>query len=197
MEHPAVRLARSSVRLDAEAAEAVAEAWGAARDVAAGAVLLQPGDRCRSMWLLDAGTARFFATPDGRDVTRHFVRPGKVFTVYPAYASGRPSPEGIEMLTAGRLLTIPREQADALAEACPAWAAFGEVTVRQVYGYLDRTLDRARSWTAAERYAAFEREHPDVLLSVPLHYVASYLGMTPQSLSRVRAARVLPDAKAR
>lgn len=188
-DHPVVRRIASAGRLDAEAARAIAEAWGDPCDRSAGTVLLRPGDLCRSMWLLADGYARFFATPDGRDVTRHFVGPGKVFTVYPAVATGAPSPEGIELLTDGRLVSISRERSEALAAACPAWAAFGERTVREVYAYLDRALDRARTLTAAERYAAFVREQPDVLLHVPLRYVASYLGMTPQSLSRVRAAR--------
>ena len=188
-DHPVARAAADAVALDPGDARAIARAWGAARDVAAGDVLLRPGERCRSMWFLESGTARFYAEPDGRDVTRHFVRPGKVVTVLPAFASGGPSPEGVEMLTAGRVLELSRERAEALEAGCPAWAAFGAQTVREVYAYLDRALDRARLLTAAERYAAFERDYPDVLLEVPLRHVASYLGMTPQSLSRVRAGR--------
>lgn len=195
-DHPAARLAAQTVRLGPGDAEQIAHAWGPARRVAAGTVLLRPGERCRAMWLLTDGYARFFAQPDGRDATCHFAGPDKVVTVYPAYASGEPSPEGIELLTDGHLLTISREQADALAATCPAWAELGQATVREVYVYFDRALDHARTLTAAERYQAFMREYPDVLLHVPLRYVASYLGMTPQSLSRVRA-RVLPDAKAK
>ena len=189
LNHPAVAVAAASVRLDLEDGRAIADAWGDARDLEAGATLLRPGDRCRSMWFLETGFARFYAEPNGRDVTRHFVQPGKVVTVLPAFASGEPSREGVEMLTAGRVLGISRERAAALEAACPAWAEFGQATVRAVYAYLDGALDNARSLTAAERYAAFERDYPDVLLHVPLHTVASYLGMTPQSLSRVRAAR--------
>ncbi len=189
LDHPVVQAAAEVVRLDAEDARAIADAWGPARDVDAQETLLRPGDRCRSMWFLETGVARFYAETGASDVTRHFVQAGKVVTVLPAFASGDPSPEGVQMLTAGRVLTISRERAARLEAGCPAWAEFGAQTVREVYAYLDRALDRARQLTAAQRYAAFERDYPDVLLRVPLRYIASYLGMTPQSLSRVRASR--------
>ena len=170
-------------------ADAIRDAWGAPRDVAAGERLLAPGAVCRSLWFQDAGLARFYAESSGADVTRHFVRPGTYYTVVASLDAGTPSREGIEALTAGRVRTISREANERLARDVPAWAAFRARTVRRVYADVDRVADALRSQTAAERYAAFERDFPDVLLAVPLRHVASYLGMTPQSLSRVRARR--------
>lgn len=189
MTHPAVRFASSFVPVRPSEAETIAAAWGTSRGAAAGEVLLRPGDRARALFLLDGGYARFFAERGGQDVTRHFVQPGKVFAVYPASASGAPSREGLEVLTPGRLYTLPYEASERLHATCPAWSAFRQAYLGEVYAYLDETIDRVRAQTAAERYAAFERDFPDVLLNVPLRLVASYLGMTPQSLSRVRAAR--------
>ena len=110
----------------------------------------------------------------------------------------------LALVRARHALTAPEADAIAAAWGAPRGAARGEALlrpgepcrrvwfldrgyVREVYAYLDRALDEARYLPAAERYAAFEREHPEILLHVPLRHVASYLGMTPQSLSRVRA----------
>ena len=169
-------------------AEAIREAWGPSREAAPGETLLQPGQVCRSVWFLDAGFARFYAEPGDADVTRHFAGPGTLFTVVASLYTGAPSREGLQVLTAARLRTISREAHDRLAAAIPTYDAFRRAYVREVYDYLDRALDQARQFTAAERYAAFIREQPEVVLNVPLRHVASYLGMTPQSLSRVRAA---------
>ncbi|MEM6326024.1 MAG: Crp/Fnr family transcriptional regulator [Bacteroidota bacterium] len=169
-------------------AEAIQAAWGTSRQVAPGEHLLRPGQTCRSLWFIDGGFARFYAETDGADVTRHFAPPGTLFTVVASLYSGMPSREGLQVLTPARVWIISREANERLSAASPAWNAFRQGYVREVYAYLDRALDHARQMTAAERYAAFVREQPEVLLHIPLRHVASYLGMTPQSLSRVRAA---------
>ena len=183
-----VQTVRQREALPPEEAALVTQAWGAAREVRAGEVLLRPGSVCRSLWFLDSGYARFYTETEDRDVTRHFAAPGTLFTVVPSLYGGVPAREGLQALTAARVRTISREAYERLTEASPAWAAFRQSYVREVYAYLDDSLDRARLLTASERYAAFRRDQPDVLLHVPLRYIASYLGMTPQSLSRVRAA---------
>ncbi|MEL6617151.1 MAG: Crp/Fnr family transcriptional regulator, partial [Bacteroidota bacterium] len=180
-------LVRTTQPLAPPEAEQIVQAWGEPRDVARGEILLRPGAVCRSLWFLDEGYARFYAEREGEDVTRHFAPPGALFTIVASLYSGRPSREGLQMLTPGRVREVPREAYERLAETNAPWDAFRTAYVREVYDYLDRALDDARSLTAAERYAAFERDQPEVLLHVPLRYVASYLGMTPQSLSRIRA----------
>ena len=182
-------------------AAAVADAWGEVAPVAAGDVLLAPGAPCGSLWFQDAGYGRFYAEPDGADVTRHFVPPGTLFTVVASFYGGGPSREGLQALTAGRVRRLRREANDRLVARVPAWDRFRRAYLREVYDYLDRTTDALRSTTARQRYEAFLEDQPGVALHVPLRHVASYLGMTPQSLSRVRArvarGRFLPDAKAR
>ncbi len=172
---------------EAEAAQ-IKRAWAEPREVARGEILLRPGQACRSVWFVDDGVARFYTERDGEDITRHFATPGTMMTVVASLYGGVPSREGIQMLTPGRVRVLSQEATDRLSDAIPAWAAFRAAYVREVYDYLDRALDDARGLSASERYAAFEREQPEVLVSVPLRYVASYLGMTPQSLSRVRAS---------
>ena len=184
-----VALVRRYVALSDADAERVVAAWGEPRTVRAGEVLLAPGRRCRSLFFQDEGFGRFYTETDAADVTRHFVTPGTYFTVVASLYSGTPSREGLQAITAGRVRELPQETNEQLCASCPAWDAFREGYVREVYAYLDETLDALRSQTAAERYDAFVETSPETLLRVPLRYVASYLGMTPQSLSRIRARR--------
>ncbi|MEM8599917.1 MAG: Crp/Fnr family transcriptional regulator [Bacteroidota bacterium] len=183
-----IALVRRYVRLrDAEAAQ-ISAAWGAARTYEPGDRLLSPGRVCRALYFMDEGYARFYTeTTDGLDVTRHFVLPGLLFTVSTSFASAQPAREGLQVLTAGRVRQLSTEANAALVAACPTWGLFRQAYIRAVYAYLDEALDAARYLSAKERYAAFARDYPSLLLHVPLRYVASYLGMTPQSMSRVRA----------
>ncbi|MEO0558331.1 MAG: hypothetical protein AAF170_09120 [Bacteroidota bacterium] len=175
------------VRLTDADAEQILTAWGASRVIGSGDVLLAPGQRCRHVWFLDEGYGRFYTETEAADVTRHFISPGTYFTVVSSLYSGRPSQEGLQAITSGRLRVLSAEANDRLKAMCPTWDAFREAYIREVYTYLDDMLDTMRSQTAMERYRAFEQDSPDILLNVPLRYIASYLGMTPQSLSRIRA----------
>ncbi|MEM1057226.1 MAG: Crp/Fnr family transcriptional regulator [Bacteroidota bacterium] len=188
MSDPLLDLVRQHGKLPEAEAIKIREAWGPPREAAPGEILLRPGAVCHSLWFLDDGFARFYAEPDAGDVTRHFAAPGTLFTIVESLYSRRPSREGLQVLTSARVRTISREAYERLTAASPAWDAFRQNYVREVYAYLDRALDQARQLTAAQRYDAFVREQPEILLNVPLRYIASYLGMTPQSLSRVRAA---------
>ncbi|MEM9663982.1 MAG: Crp/Fnr family transcriptional regulator [Bacteroidota bacterium] len=186
-EDPLIALVRRYVSLSTAQAAQITAAWGAPRICRPGEVFLLPGQTCRALYFMDEGYARFYAEPGGRDVTRHFVLPGLLFTVAASFASGTPARDGLQALTPGRVRQLSREANATLAVACPPWNDFREAYIRAVYAYLDDTLDEARYLSATERYEAFVHRYPDVLLHIPLHHVASYLGMTPQSLSRVRA----------
>ncbi|MEM6785139.1 MAG: Crp/Fnr family transcriptional regulator [Bacteroidota bacterium] len=181
-------LVRRYVRLSETEAAQISAAWGSARVFKPGARLLAPGQVCRALYFMDDGYARFYTeTPDGLDITRHFVLPGLLFTVSTSFSSALPSREGLQVLTAGRVRQLSAEANATLVAACPTWNSFRQAYIRAVYAYLDEALDAARYLSAKERYDAFVRDYPSVLLHVPLRYVASYLGMTPQSMSRVRA----------
>ena len=184
---PLIELVRRYVSLRGTEAEAISAAWGEPVAYEGRDIILAPGRTCRALYFMDEGYARFYTESDGHDVTRHFVLPGLLFTVSSSFESGLPAREGLQTLTSGRVRRLGREANAALAAACPPWDRFRQGYVRAVYAYLDSALDEARYRTAAERYESFVESYPEVVLDVPLHYVASYLGMTPQSLSRIRA----------
>ncbi|MEM0963436.1 MAG: hypothetical protein AAGK21_12965 [Bacteroidota bacterium] len=186
---PLIQLARRYVDLSAADVEQITSTWEASVPVEPGQTFLRPGQTCNALRFQDEGYSRFFAETDASDITRHFVPPGTLFTVVASYYPMAPSREGLQALTQGHIRTLSRESNGRLSAEIPAWAAFRRSYVREVYAYLDETLDTLRSKTAGERYEAFERDQPDILLNVPLRHVASYLGMTPQSLSRVRTRR--------
>ncbi|MEM6647545.1 MAG: hypothetical protein AAF730_14970 [Bacteroidota bacterium] len=187
-EDPLIALVRRYVTLTDDQAAQIVAAWGTPMPCAPGRILLAPGRTCRSLYFMDRGYGRFYAERDAEDLTRHFIIPGILFTIAPSFASGRPAREGLQVLTRGQVRRLDTEANDALVAACPPWNAFRQAYVRAVYAYLDETLDEARYLSARARYETFAARYPDILQNVPLRYVASYLGMTPQSLSRVRAS---------
>ena len=158
------------------------------REVRAGDVLTREGGAERSFGVVISGVQRlYFSAHDGADVTVAFARAGDYTGVPDAYFLGQPSGYTLGAMTDGAVLTADREAFLPLLDRHRelerwAWRLF--LTVGAGRAKREREM---LTLTAAERVERLLRETPDLLLDVPLRHVASYLGMTPETLSRVRA----------
>lgn len=160
------------------------------REVQAGQVLTREGEAERAFGVVMEGSQRlYFTARDGDRVTVAFARAGDYTGVPDAYFLDQPSGYTLEALTDGAVLTADRDAFLPLLErhrALERWAWRLFLTVGAGRAKREREM---LTLSAAERVDRLMRETPDLLLDVPLRHVASYLGMTPETLSRVRAGR--------
>ena len=155
--------------------------------------LLKAGEVPQSYFFIEKGCARLWCDSDGRDITLHFFFEGEGAAITESLLKGTPSPFCIETVEACEVLVFPRDamMEDLNSHADAAYSANSGV-LETLFDYMDLLLSRIRD-TPQQRYDALLAEHPEILRRVPLRHVASYLGITPVSLSRIRAREARQD----
>ena len=152
--------------------------------------LLREGQVCDEYLLLDSGLVRAFANdPDGHDVTTGLYTGGQLVFEVASFFNRTPSQENMQALTATAGWGITYQQFNALFHARPEFREFGRSVLVKGLAALKGRMLAMITETAAARYQKLLREQPQLVQQVPLKYLASYLGVTDTSLSRIRAGR--------
>ncbi len=147
------------------------------------------GHTCKTIYFIKKGVARIYYLHDGIDITENFFFENNIIARVESLLTGKPSRKAIQILEDAEIISI---NANALFELYDRFPEI-ERLFRKIFeaAYVD-TVNRIEGMqfhTAEERYKALLHEAPDVLKRIPLKYVASYLGITQVSLSRIRAHR--------
>ncbi|MFD2717483.1 Crp/Fnr family transcriptional regulator [Hymenobacter monticola] len=150
--------------------------------------LLREGKVCDDYFFLDRGLLRAFAhNPAGNEVTTAFYPSGQTVLEVSSFFNRIPSQENIQALTDCAGWVVPFAQLNALFHARPEFREFGRSVLVQGFAALkNRMLDMITA-TATERYEQLLRNSPEVLQHAPVKHIATYLGVTDTSLSRIRA----------
>lgn len=159
------------------------------RSVLAKTVLLREGEVAQKMFFVRKGCLRLYFYNAGNDITFQFFFEGSVVASFDSWHKRQPSQFSLESIEPTELVVVPREAFDALIHAVPSLRdRYEEVLIERFHAYQQLFLSRIKN-TPQQRYEELLRERPDVLLRVPQHYIASFLGITPVSLSRIRNRR--------
>jgi hypothetical protein len=119
------------------------------------------------------------------EITRCFVTAESLVVDYPNFEAETTSSEYLQACTTSKLLVFSKQDWDALSNAVPAWETIKNKMVHQCM-YQKSRKGPVISQDATSRYKAFMNNYPLLTNQVPLAYIASYLGVTQQSLSRIR-----------
>jgi CRP-like cAMP-binding protein len=157
------------------------------RAFAAGEPIVRAGEVSDELHLICQGLARYhYVTREGKDFNKNFVGEGMVAASLSSIKLGQPSPFGVEALEATRTLAVPGAFLRAALDEDGFWQRFGRVLMEGLALSRERREASLLLLSAEERYDEFMRVHGDLLERVPLYHVASYLGITPVALSRIR-----------
>jgi CRP-like cAMP-binding protein len=149
--------------------------------------LLQAGDVCRWVAFVSKGCLRHYSLDDlGKEHIQRFAIEGSWITDSVSFQSQEPAASNIDALEDSELLVLDRASLERLSVAVPQW---GQYHTRALENNLIEEFMRVSelvSVSSEDRYIHFLKRYPDLFQRVPLHQIASYLGITPQSLSRIR-----------
>jgi CRP-like cAMP-binding protein len=160
------------------------------------------GAVCDRVRFLVSGLARsYLVDAKGRDFTwaLHFAEPGaslknRFVIDYASFSQEEPSRLWIEALTEIEVVSIGKLEVERLFGENRYWANIGRRIAEMAYHHTHHRVLSLLTQPAKARYEELLKESPALLRVAPQHYVASYLGITPQSLSRLRRELALPNA---
>jgi CRP-like cAMP-binding protein len=158
-------------------------------EVPAKTTLLEEGKVSKTMFFIEKGCLRTWVNSNGKEITNQFFFEGDKISSIESFLSGQPSLYSIESLEPCVLQTISKKDFHNILEQSP------EIEKEMQEHLFKRLLQGQKTFfsfiknTPQQRYQELLREHPEIIQRVPQHYIASYLGITSVSLSRIRNRR--------
>lgn len=152
-----------------------------------GDFLVQEGGRNSNFYIVSKGIWRGHYLNDGVDVSVWFASEGEAIFSSWGYVENTVSLVSIEAMCDSELYGISKAKLEVLYAESVELANFGRRLFEQQFLGLESWMITGRSPRAKERYLTLLEENPELLQYVPLKHIASYLWITPQSLSRIRA----------
>lgn len=157
------------------------------RAVSEGETLFAAGHICQERFFIEEGVLRIMLQQaSGKEVTHFFLKEGQFCTILHSFENQVPAAESIQAACATRVQAITRARLEALCQELPYLRAYLSQITQQALLEKIQTRNAYLGLDSTTRYELFLRQQPDIALRVPLADVASYLGITPQSLSRIR-----------
>jgi len=160
---------------------------------AKGEIILKEGDICEHIYYVERGLTRQFYFKNGKELTEHIGVEHTIVMCIESLFKEKPTYLQLEALEPTLIYAMPKHRLEEVA--------LHNVNIQILYRkILEESLiisqvhaDMLRFETAQDRYLKLCKQSPQVVLRAPLVYVASYLQMTPETLSRVRAASLYAD----
>jgi CRP-like cAMP-binding protein len=152
-----------------------------------GELLLTPGKTCTYVGFNPDGIFRIYALDEkGNEKNFLFQLEGSFVTDYESFISQRPSRYYIECLQEATLVTLDYSSAVRIYETIPPFQKIGRLVAEELYVLAKNRVEDFMLLSAGERYLKLISQHPEIFGKIPLGYIAEYLNMRPQSLSRIR-----------
>ncbi|BDS10403.1 Crp/Fnr family transcriptional regulator [Aureispira anguillae] len=149
--------------------------------------LVQPPDSsCRTVYFVKSGSARIFYYKDGNDITEHFAFANDIIVRAESLFTGQTTVKGIETLSETVLLTIDANTLFQLYDVHHEIERLFRLIFEKEYVNTIRRIESLQFQTATERYLQLLKT-TDLIQKIQLKHIASYLGITQVSLSRIRA----------
>jgi len=148
--------------------------------------LLQAGNICRNIFFIEEGLVRYYSIIDGEEKTSYFNKEGEFVCDYASFLPQRPSTINIQALEACTIYFISHSNLQLLYEQVKYGDRFGRMALEDVYVNLINQVNSLYNDPPELRYQIFLTRFPDTGQRIPQYYIASYIGIKPQSLSRIR-----------
>ena len=155
--------------------------------ISKGNSILNIGERSENLFFIEKGLLRGYYFDDGKEVTNWFAQETEFATCFYSFIADKPSFEIIQALEDCELIQIPYYRLQNLYKSFPETERIGRVITENYYIKLEERILSLQFKTAKERYQKLVSTKASLLQRASLGQIASYLGITQETLSRIRS----------
>lgn len=152
--------------------------------------ILEQGRYCKHLWFINSGAVKAYEAVDGTDRVTYFFTDRTFFTNYYCWVTGNPSDISFKAVEPSEIILIDYPKLEELCQQHHIFDTIGRKMAERLFvaEYMNRKL--FLQFTATERYEYLESERPEVFQRFALKDIASFIGITDVSLSRIRKDRM-------
>ena len=151
--------------------------------------ILKENEKCDFIAFINEGIFKFYKINDGVEKITSFTFSGDFVTNYRSFLTGKPSEHNIEALKDAVIYRIKLEQLQKLYDKHKTIERLGRLIAENLYLNVANRLDSFMFKSPAERYNELVKRNSKLLSEIPQYMIASYLGIKPETLSRIRARK--------
>jgi CRP-like cAMP-binding protein len=149
--------------------------------------LLQAGDVCKSLAFVEQGALRAYSVDEkGQEHIIQFALEGWTISDLYSFMTGEPSIYNIDALEDTEIIVITKSAWEEIQKLVPKYEMYTRLELTAAYSAMQKRITALISLSPEEIYNYFTSLYPNIVQRVPQHMIASYLGLTPETLSRVR-----------
>lgn len=157
------------------------------RSIDKNAVLIEEGNHVQEVFFVNSGYLKYSKITDaGDEQVIHLDAPGSFTTSLMGFFKGELAEETLQAITDCELLAISRENLDKLYNSGMQWQIFGRKLMEGFLVEKEQRIIEQLSLTGQQKYLKLMASHPEMIQNVPVKYLASFLGLQPESLSRIK-----------
>jgi len=156
------------------------------KSIKKGDFFLAEGEVCKHAGFIVKGLMRYYINHDGEDKTYDFAQENNFICNYESFLPKTPSTKIIQALEDCEILQISYADLQIFYKSIVQAERFGRIVIEQVFLHTLKDLSSFYTDTPEHRYDKFLKEHPGLQQRVSQYHIASYVGVKPQSLSRIR-----------
>jgi CRP-like cAMP-binding protein len=159
-------------------------------EIKKGDFLIRENAICQHLYFLESGCIRAYYYLDSKEVTHWFGFENDFVTSFHSFITRKPSLENIQVLEDAVLWSIGKDSLELLYNEFPEIERLGRKACEQYYIRLEDRYVSSQFKTASDRYLELIETKAEFLQRIPLGYIASYLGISQETLSRIRAKKI-------
>lgn len=156
-----------------------------------GDYILTKGQRCNTFFFLQTGFLRIYALNDGKEVTQWISSKGYFGTDLASFFYDNPSRWNIQALVDTEIYEISKSDYNKIGEIIPKWNELEKKFIIKCFTTMEERIFAHLSMSAEQRYNSLFENNKELFNQVSLQYIASMLGMTPETFSRIRNKQLL------
>jgi len=166
------------------------------RSVKKDTVLIDKGDYTDFAFYINSGYLRYYTiVSTGEEQTIHLISPGEFATSFCSFINNTKSEDILKSITDSELLYVSKNDLELLYATDTKWQLFGRKLMETLLLEKEKRIINQISLPAQERYIRLLETNSSMIQNVPIQYIASYLGIKPESLSRIRRQIFLTNVK--